>query len=164
MVDEIAAAPATPMEVPHAVAAVEGLTRRMGRDLRRLVDGFAPGLRGSSGRLLALIGEGGTRPSVLADGALISKQAVGQRLREMEDVGLVVLLPDPDDGRAVLARRTAEGDEILRRLNAAIADLEAEWAAVAGAERYAIFRNVLDELASPHLSAAVRTRSDPPPR
>lgn len=114
------------------------------------------GLRGSHGRILDLIAPGGTRPSALAEGATISKQAVSQRIRELEERGWVQLRPDPSDGRALLVHRTSEGDDVRRQLRAAIRALESEWADAVGAGRYAAFRSVLDELAEPHLPDALR--------
>lgn len=109
------------------------------------------GFRGSYGRILDLIADDGTRPSALAEGATISKQAVGQRIRDLAQRGWVVLRPDPTDGRALLVHRTEEGAEIRRQVRQAIGALEAEWADSVGAERYAVFREVLDELSREHL-------------
>ena len=70
-------------------------------------------LRGSYARILDLIADDGSRPIALASGAWISKQAISQRLRELEERGWVSLLtPDPTDGRATVVRRTAEGDRV----------------------------------------------------
>ena len=103
-------------------------------------------LRGSHGRLLSLIPEGGIRPSEIAADAWITKQAVGTRLREMEDLGWIKTHPDPDDGRAVIVRRTAAGTRIRRAARRAIGELEAQWAEAVGGDRYETFRAVLDEL------------------
>ena len=56
--------------------------------------------------------------------------------------------PDPDDRRATIVRRTAEGDRLRSVANEQIAEIEASLAAEVGAERYRIFRDVLDELAA----------------
>ena len=138
---------------PHVLASYEGLGHRLGRDMARHAAGVE-GLRGSHGRILDLIARGGTRPSALAEGATISKQAVSQRIRELVARGWVELHPDPSDGRALLVHRTSDGDDVRGRLREAIRALESEWAGVVGAERYAVFRSVLDELAEPHLPSA----------
>ena len=135
------------------LASHEALAQRFGADMARLVGDLRRGFRGSYGRILDLIEDGGTRPSALAQGATISKQAVGQRIRELADRGWVELRPDPSDGRAVLVHRTVEGAQVRRRLRQAIDALEAEWAAEVGADRYAVFRAVLDELGQDHLPA-----------
>lgn len=148
-------------ELDHILAMLEGLDRRIGRDLGRLITDAPPGMRGSYGRLLNLIGDEGIRPTLLADGAAITKQAVGMRLREMVERGWVSSEPDPADGRATIVRLTAEGRRVRDRLLAGIERVEQEWAAAVGPRRYATFRAVLDELATPHLSAAVVERRRP---
>ena len=130
----------------HVLAGLGALDQRIAADLRRLLPPQVTGMRGSHGRLLDLIAAEGTRPSTLADGAWITKQAVGKRLRELEGRGLVALAPDPADRRAVLVRRTPDGDRVRAAAREAIAAMEDEWAGVVGPERYATFRAVLAEL------------------
>jgi DNA-binding MarR family transcriptional regulator len=130
----------------HVVAAVERLNRRVGADLVRIASPEVAALRGSHHRLLDLIAEEGSRPSALTAGAWISKQAVGQRLRELEQRGLVSFAADPADGRAVVVRRTEAGDQVRRSAQLALAAVERGWADAVGPERYATFRHVLDEL------------------
>lgn len=131
---------------PHVLARLEALDRRIAADLRRVLPAETRELRGSHGRILDLISESGTRPSTLAGGAWITKQAVGKRLRELAERGLITQVADPADRRAVLVRRTPAGDRVRRAAVAAIAAMEEEWAADVGRERYATFRAVLDEL------------------
>lgn len=70
------------------------------------------------------------------------------RIHEMAEAGLVSVEPDPDDRRATIVRRTAEGNRLRSVANKEIAEIEANLAAEVGAERYRIFREVLDELAA----------------
>ena len=133
-------------ETSHVFAALEQLRRRADQDMARLTASITKPLRGSHGRLLSLIPEDGIRPSEIAADAWITKQAVGTRLREMEELGWVTIGPDPADGRAVLVRRTAAGTRIRRAAREAIETLETEWAEAVGPERYRIFRAVLGEL------------------
>ena len=141
MVDDIA-------DNSHVFAALEQLRRRADQDMSRLTAGIAKPLRGSHGRLLSLIPDDGIRPSEIAADAWITKQAVGTRLREMEELGWVMIGPDPADGRAIIVKRTASGTRIRRAARKAIEALEAEWAAAVGADRYRVFRAVIDELGS----------------
>jgi DNA-binding MarR family transcriptional regulator len=133
--------------IPHLLAGLGGLEQRIGAGLTHRMRGPASSLRGSEGRILDLIGTDGTRPSVLAEGAWITKQAIGKRIHELEARGLVTVEPDPADGRAVIVRRTAEGDRIRGFALEQIADLEREFADVVGIDRYNMFRSVLEELA-----------------
>ena len=96
----------------HVFAALEGLNRRAGSDMRRLVPKNLGGLRGSHGRILDLIADNGSRPAALADGAWITKQAISQRVRELEERGWVTVTPDPADGRATIVARTRRGDRV----------------------------------------------------
>ncbi len=154
MVDDISA------EVPHLLAGLDGVQRRIGDGLNvRIRADTTTAIRGSEGRILNLIGPNGTRPTVLADGAWITKQAIGKRIHGLEARGLVTLEPDPHDGRAVLVRRTAEGDRVVAFALAQIADVEREFAELVGVERYQQFRAVLDELATGYMPAALSDHS-----
>ena len=105
-------------------------------------------LRGSEGRILGLIEPDGTRPTSLAEGSWITKQAIGKRVRELEARGLVAIEPDPEDGRAVRVHRTAEGERVKGHAEERVAELERDFAAEVGEDRYRIFREVLDVLGS----------------
>lgn len=128
------------------LASLGTLDRRVDRDMRRLLPRDLEGLRASHGRLLDLIDPEGSRPSALAEGAWISKQAIGRRIRELEERGLVTVTEDPTDGRAVVVQRTTAGDHVRRGATGAIAAMEREWREAVGGDRYATFRAVLAEL------------------
>ena len=147
--------------VPHVVAGVDALQRRIGEALAQRLTTMRIALRGSHGRILSLVGPDGTRPSVLAQG-WVSKQAIGQRIRELHELGLVTVEPDPDDRRATVVRRTPEGDRMLARLVEGIADFERELRDQVGPERYDMFRAVLDELVRDHLPPALHQGEWPP--
>ena len=124
---------------------LDGFQRRLGRELSARMRGTGV-LRGSEGRILGLIEPDGTRPTSLAQGSWITKQAIGKRIRELEERGLVEVRADPEDGRAVRVLRTGKGDRVKARTDARIAALEQDFAAEVGEERYRIFREVLGEL------------------
>ena len=134
----------------HVLAQLDGLHRRIDADLGRLIRARPPveGMRGSFGKILGLIPDDGARQTTLAEGAWITKQSLGERIREMESLGLVTTTPDPGDGRARLVRRTARGTKVRAVTESAIAAMEAEWAPRVGADRFAVFRSVLEELAA----------------
>lgn len=133
---------------PNLLAALDTFQARMGAALAARAGRVGVRLRGSHGRILHLVPSDGCRPSQLAEG-WISKQAVGMRVQELVRMGLVVVEPDPTDRRASLVRRTPEGDATRDRTSEAVTDIEDELRAQVGAERYAVFRAVLDELAWP---------------
>lgn len=130
----------------HLLALLEGFQRRLGQEVRERMRGSGL-LRGSEGRILGLIEPEGTRPTTLAEGSWITKQAIGKRVRELEDRGLVAVRPDPDDRRAVRVYRTKRGEEVKTDTELRIAELEATFADEVGADRYHTFCEVLAELA-----------------
>jgi DNA-binding MarR family transcriptional regulator len=145
--------------VPHLLAGLEVIQRRLGHELRRRFAGGHLVLRGSEGRILDLVEPAGSRPTALADGAWISKQAIGKRIQDLEARGLVRLGPDPSDGRAVLVHRTDDGERARAYIRSQISQLEEDLGAQVGPERYRVFREVLDELAGPTAPFGPRNRA-----
>lgn len=133
---------------PHLLAALDTFLTRLGAELGARADAIGVRFRGSHGRILHLLAPEGTRPARLAEG-WISKQAIGKRIRELVELGLVEVVADPADRRATLVRRTPEGDAVIGRAWAAIHEIEAQLRADVGEERWEVFRGVLDELAWP---------------
>src|SRR4051812_17964085 len=58
---------------------------------------------------------GGTRPAEIARRAGISRQAVGQSVAQMRELGLVKLARDPTNRRARLVQPTTKGMRALER-------------------------------------------------
>ncbi|MGF1598822.1 MAG: MarR family winged helix-turn-helix transcriptional regulator [Acidimicrobiales bacterium] len=131
----------------HVLATMSAVERRLGEAMAARMVPHEVVMRGSHARLLHLVPPEGARRSELAQG-WISKQAVGQRIQEMVEAGLVAVEPDPHDGRASIVRRTAEGDRALALIMGELAELEADLARRVGERRYRTFRAVLDELAA----------------
>jgi DNA-binding MarR family transcriptional regulator len=71
-------------------------------------------------------GPDGQRPSVIAERAGTSKQAVNHVLRDLERLGYVELRPDPGDSRARLVQLTARGHTLVEALFDAAAATERE--------------------------------------
>lgn len=85
----------------------------------------------------------GTRISVLADALGITRQAVGQLVDDLEEMGAVARVPDPRDGRAKRVVFTAAGrTSILQGLNH-LKSLEPELARVLGVRRLKSLRESL---------------------
>jgi DNA-binding MarR family transcriptional regulator len=88
-------------------------------------------------------GPDGVRPSVLAERAGMSKQAMNRLLGSLEDLGYLVRSHAPQEGRARVVRFTRRGHavysmeiEILRRI-------EREWRAELGAKDFAQLKKLL---------------------
>jgi DNA-binding MarR family transcriptional regulator len=73
-----------------------------------------PDVTHAQGRVMALLDREGTRMSVLADRAQMTKQSLTELVVGLEAAGLVRRVADPSDGRAKLVRPTAEGERAMK--------------------------------------------------
>jgi DNA-binding MarR family transcriptional regulator len=103
-------------------------------------------LRPAHARLMVWIDWEGTRSTDIARAQDISKNAVGQLVTELEDMGYVERVADPRDGRAKIVRYTDAGIALLSDSLAISTQLDAEIAAILGAERMAQLRSLLAEI------------------
>jgi DNA-binding MarR family transcriptional regulator len=87
-----------------------------------------------------------TRPSELATRLRMSKQAVNYQLGELERLGYLERRPDPDDKRSKRIALTKRGTSAVPVIRDAVSEIEQEWAAALGAERFALLRDLLDDL------------------
>lgn len=86
---------------------------------------------------------GGTRLTELAERAQITKQSMGYLVDYLSRAGYVERTADNRDGRAILVRLTARGDDVTRAARESLGRLEREWEAILGAERYSELRQTL---------------------
>jgi DNA-binding MarR family transcriptional regulator len=91
-------------------------------------------------------GPDGRRPTEIAADAQISKQAVNDRLGELERRGYLERHPDPTDDRARIVRLTERGRALHRLAVEVQVELEREWAEAVGRERYEAMSATLREL------------------
>src|SRR5262249_30683314 len=85
--------------------------------------------------LLSYLDLEGTRVTVLAERAGMTKQAMGQLVKELEGQGYVSRRPDPSDQRAALVAFTEAGWRFLTDASAIKQEIEVEYAAILGATR-----------------------------
>lgn len=119
----------------------EGVTRAMHER------GFE-GIRLVHIALIRNVDENGTRISDIAKRAGMTKQATGQLVAEFVEIGYIKLVPDPDDGRAKIARYTAKGKRLLVAIVASIAETETIVAGAIGSAQLDGLKQTLAKLLS----------------
>jgi len=92
-------------------------------------------------------GPQGARPSELATRLRVSKQALNYSLGQLERLGYLKRLPDPDDLRSKRVAVTPRGASAIGVIREAVGEIEDAWAEQLGPERFADLRNLLLELA-----------------
>ena len=88
-------------------------------------------------------GPDGVRPSVLAERAGMSKQAMNRLLGSLEDMGYLVRSDAPDEGRARIVYFTKRGHAAYARALEVLRDIEHEWRAELGTKDFAQLKELL---------------------
>lgn len=105
-------------------------------------DDFTP----AQAKVFQRIGPDGTRLTELAEAAQVTKQTAGFLVDQLERSGYVRRVPDPTDARARLVKIAPRGKKTLPLAAAAVAEVEAEWAAHLGPRRMTQLRAALTAL------------------
>jgi DNA-binding MarR family transcriptional regulator len=105
-----------------------------------------PDVRFAHGSVFQFLDDEGTRVSVLAERAQVSKQAMAQLVAHLEEHGYVERIPDPGDRRAKLVRATARGREVFAIARALMADVDARLRTRLGDAKLEQLRALLHEL------------------
>lgn len=113
------------------------------RALVKLVDYGHEGLTLYHTALISNLDTTGTHISVLAERAGVSKQAMGQITRELEERDYIKRVPDPTDKRAVQVHFTDKGYQFLEDAYRIKLEIEAEYAAILGEDNMLILRHLL---------------------
>lgn len=113
------------------------------RVLQRLADEGHGAVRPAHSAVFESLDETGTTVSELAERAQMTKQGMAELVRHLEDHGYVVREPDPDDRRAKLVLLTPAGREVVAIAQRLVPELEAEVAALVGADRARALREDL---------------------
>lgn len=88
-------------------------------------------------------GPDGSRPGDLAERAGVSKQAMNQLLRSLEQLGYVEREAADDDGRARVVRLTTRGRDAWELELKVLAKIEEEWRVVLGRQRFEDLKELL---------------------
>ncbi|MEU6425485.1 MarR family transcriptional regulator [Microbispora sp. NPDC046973] len=118
---------------------IELLHRRLGED------GFE-GIRYRHGSVFRFIDEEGSRLTVLADRAGLTKQAIAELVDELERLGYVERATDPKDRRAKIIRLTERGLAGQAAAARILVDIERRWALHLGQDRIAMLRRTMEEI------------------
>ena len=114
---------------------------------RRLIEGLNRAgfddLRLPHMAVLQYPGPDGVRPSVLAERAGMSKQAMNQLLLSLERLGYITRQDAPAGGRARVVRLTERGHAVWALMQELLVDVEAEWRDVLGEQRFAQLKEIL---------------------
>ncbi len=106
----------------------------------------AAGFKGLSFPHIAVFrfpGPDGVRPSVLAERAGMSKQAMNRLLGSLEDLGYVVRSDAPDQGRARIVRFTTRGHAAWAKALEVLREIEREWGTELGTKDFAQLKELL---------------------
>jgi DNA-binding MarR family transcriptional regulator len=111
--------------------------------------------------VLQFPGPDGVRPGTLAERAGMSKQAMNQLLRSLEALGYIARSDAPDEGRARIIRFTRRGRDAYAKIHDILRDIEREWSAELGSERFAQLKKLLSRVSKSsliHYPADMRSR------
>jgi DNA-binding MarR family transcriptional regulator len=103
-------------------------------------------IRAAHSNVFRLLPVEGCRVTELAERAYSSKQAMGYLVDYLEERGYLERVPDPNDGRAQIVRRTERGWEVNRTARRLVEQLQAEWAQQVGEEQMASMIDTLGRL------------------
>lgn len=112
---------------------------------RWAADGY-PEVRSGHVQLLTNLDADGTRHTVLAQRANITKQTMGRVVKELANSGYVVVTPDQTDNRAQQVQLTDRGRAFLAYLATTLQDLERVFGQVVGEEKLVEFIATLHKL------------------
>jgi DNA-binding MarR family transcriptional regulator len=121
---------------------------RAGTELlhRRFAERGHPEIRPPHGNVMQYLDDGGTRVSVLAERAQMTKQSMAELVAHLEQLGYVDRVPDPSDRRAKLVRATPQGKQLYAIAREVVAEIEAEWTRRLGKAKMRRLRELLEEL------------------
>lgn len=123
----------------------------MGYVLREVHHVFAAedwkGLRQSHFRVISSVPAEGINITELGDRVGMTKQGCGQFVTQLVESGHLRVESSPSDRRTRIVHRTPAGNRIVEQVRARNLEIEQVWAERVGAQRYRVFRQVLEELA-----------------
>jgi DNA-binding MarR family transcriptional regulator len=121
-------------------APAEAIHRRI---IRELNDAGFKGLSLAHMAIFRYPGPDGERPSVIAERANMSKQAMNRLLGSLEDLGYLRRSDAPDEGRARIVHFTKRGHAAYAKAIDILQDIERDWMAVLGPKDFTRLKEIL---------------------
>ncbi len=103
-------------------------------------------LRASTAQVIPNLPVEGLRISELAARLRLTLQRTGQLVTELEEVGYLERVPDPDDGRAKRVVYTRRGIKLIRDIEEITSDITSSFSEILGDERFGELCDALTEL------------------
>jgi DNA-binding MarR family transcriptional regulator len=113
---------------------------------RRLAAEGHAAVRPAHGNVMQFLDDDGSRVSVLAERAQMTKQSMAELVAHLERHGYAERIPDPADGRAKLVRATPRGREVYAIARDLMAEITARCTERLGERRMRELRTLLEEL------------------
>ena len=114
--------------------------------IARLAERRHPQVRYPHGNVFQFLDDDGTRVSVLAERARVTKQAIAQLVAHLEEHDYVERVADPGDRRAKLVRATDRGREVFAVARELIAEVDERLSERLGEAKLRRLRALLLEL------------------
>ena len=131
------------------IALVHRLNKALQQDMVRAAhERGHTGLKNSHNAVFATLDAEGSRAADMAAQLGITRQSMGEIVRELVELGIVEMKPDPKDRRAKLVTWTEEGLRVAREGYGHILDVEDRCAQEIGAEEFSRLREALVRLAA----------------
>lgn len=109
-------------------------------------DGF-DGIANRHGHVLRFIDKAGARVTDLSERSGVTKQAIGELVTELEQMGYAERVPDPEDRRAKTVRLTARGAQAQAAGRRILDEIDADWRQRLGEEPLKVLRRTLEDIA-----------------
>ena len=135
-----------PLDRKPLIALADRAAQVLGADLIRESQARGHRLRLAHNAVFGHLPLEGGRVSDIAARAGITKQSMGEVVRELVELGLLEMTPDPSDRRAKLVTYTERGRAVALDGKRYLADLERRFAQEFGEQKYAHAREVLEKV------------------
>jgi DNA-binding MarR family transcriptional regulator len=106
-----------------------------------------PELKPAHNAVLGTLSPEGSRAAEMAVRAGITRQSMGEVIRDLVALGILEMRPDPEDARAKLVTYSEHGRAVAADGYEHLRELETRFAEEFGEEDYAVARNVLSRIA-----------------